>query len=628
MTRPSLTNPDTWWSFDVESTGLTVTENALMPWSDQGKLISYAVGRWGDGGARKRLVAKSHTNMDGLHDLLKKAVMTGTPIVGWNMCFDVAWLIKRGLGDLVKQVNWLDGMIIWRHLERYPESDTAAAHRKKYGLKAAVAEFLPKFTGYDDGVEFMVDQSPDPDLLEYNRKDAAYTLAIATKLFKKLYATDPRNARLALLTCKSIPMVAEHYVNGLHVDTEYAGVLRDNITAEMDDLEVELEANGFTRKLMASPAQLRAMLFDVMGLPVQGVTDKGAPSTDKAALFALAEINPLVAKVKKFRELGNLRTKFVDNIVESAEINGGTTHPTMNLCSTYTGRATFSSSVGRGKTKQQTGFAIHQMKRAADYRRIICAPPNHSIVEWDAAGQEYRWMAIISGDKTMLKLCEPGEDAHSYMAGQMSSLTYQQVMQGNVDEDPEAKSLRTAGKVGNLSCQYRIGVDSLLRTAKVQYGLDWDKSDARRVYNTYHATYKGVKQYWDRQIKECRNAECVTTLAGRKILLPNAKWKKNSWMFESASVNFPVQGIGADQKYLAIACLKRVLDKYGGSFFFELHDGIYAVFPDEVVHEAALMGKRVLDNLPYEKAWGFKPPIPLPFDIKIGPNWGDMKELR
>lgn len=47
------------------------------------------------------------------------------------------------------------------------------------------------------------------------------------------------------------------------------------------------------------------------------------------------------------------------------------------------------------------------------------APPCYKILEFDASGQEFKWMAIASGDEKMLSLCVPGEDAHSYMTAKL-----------------------------------------------------------------------------------------------------------------------------------------------------------------------------------------------------------------
>ena len=38
--------------------------------------------------------------------------------------------------------------------------------------------------------------------------------------------------------------------------------------------------------------------------------------------------------------------------------------------------------------------------------------------------------------------------------------------------------------------------------------------------------------------------------------------------------------------------------------------------------------KPMLDNLPYKEAWGFTPPIPMPWDCKVGKAWGRLKEQK
>ena len=61
---------------------------------------------------------------------------------------------------------------------------------------------------------------------------------------------------------------------------------------------------------------------------------------------------------------------------------------------------------------------------------------------------------------------------------------------------------------------------------------------------------------------------------------------------------------------------------------WDLHDGLYFYVPKDVVHRVAEKFKVVLDNLPYNKAWGFIPPIGLPWDCKVGSSWGSLKEYK
>jgi DNA polymerase I-like protein with 3'-5' exonuclease and polymerase domains len=97
---------------------------------------------------------------------------------------------------------------------------------------------------------------------------------------------------------------------------------------------------------------------------------------------------------------------------------------------------------------------------------------------------------------------------------------------------------------------------------------------------------------------------------------------------ESTSINYPIQGTGADQKYLAMACIAPYLRDIGAYFAWDLHDGVYLFVPNDKVQRAAVDIKYILDNLPYKRAWGFSPPIPLTWDCKTGPSWGGLRDYH
>jgi DNA polymerase I-like protein with 3'-5' exonuclease and polymerase domains len=635
------TDPKQWIAFDVETSGL-LDEHALQPWADNSWLTSFATARVSSGviktsvfpsdsSAAKAEDFEYHLK-SALENFVESALQPATIVVGWNVAFDAAWLIKYGYRKEVMRINWLDGMSLWKHCVRVPESTLPQAKRKSFGLKAAVGEFLPAFAGYDDGVSFHdMDDAAIDARLKYNKLDAGLTLRLTARMMSRLAKQgNERQLRSALVEAKSVPLVADHYMTGIATDMEALKTLGAEVDKERQLLEDELGLLGAAPAVLSSPAQLQSLLFDDWGLPVIKETDKGNRSTDKEVLYELSFMDDRVDKIKRYRELKGLKTKFVDNIVASCEYNeDGRSHPTAFINSTYTGRMTYASSIGKGKAKRQTGFALHQMKRAAIYRRTICAPEGYTLVEWDAASQEYRWVAIESGDETMLSMCEAGQDPHSFMASEMTSLTYEEMREAYQSGSDGAYEQRMAGKVANLSCQYRIGPKSLLSSARVQYGLDWDIDKSTAVHGAYHRTYQGVKKYWARKIRAAQALGYAETIAGRRVQL-SGDWggADTKWRLESSAINFPIQGIGADQKYLAMAALKPLLSKYCGSFYFELHDGLFAIFPNKVVEKAAHEGQRLLSNLPYDKVWGFHSPIPLPWDCMLGPNWGDLKELN
>ena len=251
-------------------------------------------------------------------------------------------------------------------------------------------------------------------------------------------------------------------------------------------------------------------------------------------------------------------------------------------------------------------------------------------------------MALLSGDTTMMQLCMPGEDAHAYMGAQCTGVTYEWLRENA--SGPEGKPKRQLGKVANLSLQYRTSAKTLVRVAAVQHRVKLTPDQALDIWWAYRRTYPGVKGYWTRQVDFARRNHYVETLAGRRVHLgaPHS-WKfykdfesedpdaeDATWSHESAAINFPIQGVGADQKYLAMSVLRDNLSRFDARFAWELHDGLFVVVPDQWAEQARVEFKNLLSNLPYRQAWNLSKdlPIPFPVDSKVGPTWGQLKEVK
>jgi DNA polymerase I-like protein with 3'-5' exonuclease and polymerase domains len=194
------------------------------------------------------------------------------------------------------------------------------------------------------------------------------------------------------------------------------------------------------------------------------------------------------------------------------------------------------------------------------------------------------------------------------------------------DGDKEAKALRQLGKVANLSLQYRTSANKLRVVARVKHLIDMSPTQAYHIHRAYQQAYPGVPAYWSYQISLVRSVGYAETFAGRRVKVVGGWEGSMAWSMGSTAINYRIQGTGADQKYLALAVLKPYLVSIGAMFAWDLHDGIYFYVPDDRVREAVPKIRSMLDNLPYEKAWGLKPPIPLPWDCKVGHSWGELKE--
>jgi DNA polymerase-1 len=279
----------------------------------------------------------------------------------------------------------------------------------------------------------------------------------------------------------------------------------------------------------------------------------------------------------------------------------------------------------RKTTDFQTGFALHQMKSGPEYRSLVISRPDYSIVEFDAAGQEFKWMAIASGDHTMLELCKPGEDPHSFMGSRIDTkFEYRELIAKVAAEDKDAKRIRKGGKVANLALQYRTSAKTFCVRARVDHGMDMTLAEAEHGRFVYLRSYPGVPRYWTAQIADVKQRGYVETFAGRRVQVVG-DWERYGWQMGSTAINYKIQGTGGDQKYLAIRALGNLYTEFDARLLIDLHDGLYSEVPDEHVTAFCVRGKQLLDNLPYTEAWGFTPSIPLPWDCKVGKSWGALK---
>ncbi len=653
--RPSIWTDLIWRDEEIAAHDLETSGQdpkfALQPWrvkTGEAWITSGSMIRCIPGTGLIRHLSQLVPTRAQLKQMLEDAILNGWTILGWNIAFDISMLMALGddIADLCMRAKWLDGMLMWRHYDIEPEYEfqTAKHLKRSYSLKGytdssgrffpgAMQEWLPHVPSYNDDIDFhATDDASLKRLQTYNDQDNTFTWLIAKMIWAKL--TD-RQRRAVLVQAECLPVVAQGNLLGLPVDRLTVRHLQAKLTDDAAAYLAQLAPDGMTEKIVRSPAQLAELMFDKWGLPVLKENKSkvdGKPnsrSTDKEVLHELAFIDPRAKLIKKYRETLNAQGKFCNSVLESLDYNGdGRTHPIARLFGAYTDRMTVASQQGKGAEAVQIGFALHQMKREAEFREFVTVEEGFDIVEFDAAGQEFRWMAIAANDPTMLHLCSAGEDAHSYMGAAIVGVDYKQLVVDFHAGNKTASDNRYLGKFANLSLQYRTSARKLRSKARVDYDIPLEMPAAHRIHATYQREYPGVPVYWDHQIALVKGLGYVETFGGNRIKVVgdwNGTW---GWSMGSTAINARIQGTGADQKHLALACLKDYLREIGGRFMFDLHDGAYFAIPTAIRPKAVDVMKRMLDNLPYQQAWGFTPPIPMPWDCKVGKAWGRLREQK
>lgn len=177
------------------------------------------------------------------------------------------------------------------------------------------------------------------------------------------------------------------------------------------------------------------------------------------------------------------------------------------------------------------------------------------------------------------------------------------------------------------SLQYRTSPRKLRSKARVEYNIPLEMPEAQRIHRTYQRSYPGIPRYWSSQIDLVKELGYVETFGGSRVNVVGDWTGRDSWSMGSTAINTRIQGTGADQKYLAMKHIRPILQRYGARFLFDLHDGLYLLSPKKHTIELAHELKYVLDNLPYRDEWGFTPRVPMPWDCKVGPSWGKLKDF-
>ena len=624
---------------DIETKSLVEghDEYALQPWRVlTGEAVITDVSVSTVDGKSKTIAYTEGAMEDLLADLKEKKAN----LVWWNGIFDLSFLYAAG-HDLSK-FNHIDGMHLWKFIKNSQRTEMGAF---SWSLGAAAAYWLEDLSWCQSFVEMKkrginIVAGQDADYWTKRAAlDALATVMIADRCWAKL---TPKQKRIAPVEGACLWPNAVSYVKGVLVNVAQCKNMSAGITEEMAAIETELDllnptstskellggGSGWSpSKILRSPKKKAKLVYEDWGFKCKRFTPAGAPSTDKAALTYLADNDDRFIELLRWSELNTQYTKFINTPQEAAAYLGSNyLHPQPKIFSTYTGRMTYS---GKIKQKFKTGCALHQWPRPKALRKLVMPPPGKKLVEFDAAGQENRIMAIFSQDPTMLGIFKDGRssDIHSFTGADLAKMSYDKFIElkkaGNV-AIVGGHGYRYQGKFNNLSNQYRVGVRTQRIQARVQYGMNVDFMTVKDWQDSWHRLYPGVKEYWKAAIRSAKELGYAETLGGRRFYLTH--WSEDyRWGTESSAINFPIQGTGADMKELAVAVLTRKYPEF--EYAFDLHDALFGYVDIDMPNSKLLEMRDTLDNLPYKEVWGVDLPIELPWDCQVGPNWGEMVEL-
>jgi DNA polymerase-1 len=240
-------------------------------------------------------------------------------------------------------------------------------------------------------------------------------------------------------------------------------------------------------------------------------------------------------------------------------------------------------------------------------RRCFTAAPGNKLVAADYSQIELRVLAHVSADPTLIESFTRNEDIHSRTAGLLYDVTAADV---TPDQRRNAKTI-------NFGLIYGMGPQKLAQELKVTL------NEAKEFIERYFSKLSHLKEFYDNVEQSAREHGFVTTLAGRRRLLPEIHSDNNQLRSQARrqAINTVVQGSAAD--IIKIAMLKAAADEtlqqLNAALILQVHDELLLEAPQDVAEAAA---KRLADIMSSVRPGGAALDVPLAVDYGIGDNWG------
>ena len=442
-----------------------------------------------------------------------------------------------------------------------------------------------------------------------NADEAVAACRVGRELASCLPAALAEAGLASLFTEVEMPLsvvLADMEHRGVRIDLPTLAVLSTEYAEKLAALETEIHGLAGHPFAIASPLQVRAVLFDELGLPVVKRTKTG-PSTDAEVLEELAPLHPLPGLLLEHRKYTKLKSTYVDSLPALVEPTTGRIHTSFNQTVTATGRL---SSSDPNLQNIPTRTAEGQQIRAAFQPR----EPGWRFIAADYSQIELRILAHLSGDEAMRRAFATGEDIHTSTAAAVF---------GSEPADVTSAMRRTA-KAVNFGILYGQSSFGLAKS------LGIPQAEAAAFIAAYFKSFAGAEAFMDDVLDRCRRDDSVTTMLGRRRAISGVRDRAGrrsaAGVFalslpERTAINTVVQGSAADLIKLAMLGVERRLKATASraAIVLQIHDELLLESP---AAETESVSQMVVDEM--QRAMQLD--VPLEVSVHEGGTWAECEK--
>jgi DNA polymerase-1 len=441
---------------------------------------------------------------------------------------------------------------------------------------------------------------------DYAAEDADVTLQLAERLERDL-----REAGLEELfetvEMPLVPVLEEMERHGVRLDTRFLETMSKEMEGRLRDLEKEVHELAGVPFNLASPPQLREILFERLGLqPTGRRTQKTRKlSTSAEVLEQLARQHPLPERVLEYREVAKLKSTYVDALPALVNPETGRVHTSFHQTGAATGRLSSSDpNLQNIPVRTEAGRRI---------RKAFVPEAGWLFLAADYSQVELRVLAHLAEEPELVRAFERGEDIHRRTAALVAGVPFDEV----------TSELRTRAKTVNFGILYGM---SEFRLAREQ-GMS--REEARDFIEAYFDRVPRVSEYIEQVQEHVRQTGEVTTLLGRIRRFPEllegseAAGRTRRPAREQAlraAVNTTIQGTAADLMKKAMIAVHHRLRHEGlaARMLLQVHDELLFESPPGEIEDLKKVVREEMESV-------YPLRVPLIVDLHTGRDWMEAK---
>lgn len=450
--------------------------------------------------------------------------------------------------------------------------------------------------------DIKTEDATNEQLYPYNAKDAVYTYRLAAFFYPRMVQDGVEEAYK--LTIAAANKAWRSKKRGMYVSKPYLAALGTQWIGRWMDLEDKLKTMayelGWTEAEFNpnSHPQLKRLLYDVMGLPVNRGRGK---NTQAKTLQESYPDNEFVEVLLEWRGVNKDIGTYVKTTMEAID-DKGYIHPDPVLHATVTSRWAYKNppmqtipqlrNVGEERAKLRRAFTVEN----TDERELA---------EGDYSQSEVWWAAYYGQDEQMFADLRSGD----FHAGVTESVF-------KIDKrtaPPDVwKKKRADSKYVTFGVMFGRQARALHKEEMKEYTLE----EVSEFIQNWYKRYKGyVAWRMGEQTKVKKEGE-QQSLSGHKRRYPIIF---NFHAFNQA-FNMPVQCVSHANLMATYAeAFDTLVNNWDAWILLEIHDALVIDYPKKYRNEVLSYVKEVAER----NRFG----VSVPMEFKVGPNLRDMKEV-